>query len=135
MAREVSGVRFEVGGAIGGEISPVWLLLSVGIFWACVSYLEDHPSDRSRGLGGVDGSVIVRVCDQGEDLGGELDRVAKVVFRLCGLARYLGDGCAGAVSRVGSCLAGRGLLGLEVMLGVSRRAHGGFWCGGCVRST
>jgi hypothetical protein len=41
------------------------------------------------GLGDVDLVAILRVCNDGEDLGGELERIALVVLRLGCLARRL----------------------------------------------
>jgi hypothetical protein len=41
------------------------------------------------GLGDVDLVAILRVCNDGEDLGGELERVARVVLRFGCLARRL----------------------------------------------
>ena len=110
IARHVSGVRLEVGGLIGGEISPVcsvcWpgarlgfrvvesLIVARRTRWRRGAYLEDHPSDCPCGLGDVHCSVVVWVCDQGQDLGGQPDGVAEVIFRLRGLARGFLDGRA-----------------------------------------
>lgn len=41
------------------------------------------------GLGDVDLALILRICNDGEDLGGQLERVALVVVRFGGLARRL----------------------------------------------
>lgn len=47
------------------------------------------PLHVAGGLGDVYLALILRVCNDGEDLGGELERAALVVLRFGGLARGL----------------------------------------------
>ena len=51
--------------------------------------LKIDPLHFAGGLGDVDLILILRVGDDREDLGGELERVAPVVLRFGGLARSL----------------------------------------------
>ena len=49
-----------------------------------LTYIKHYPSSRPCAFGNVDGAIVQRVGDDGEDFGGKADWVAMSIRRLLG---------------------------------------------------